>query len=688
MPQIGLIGFIFSAIVFLCSFIFVLIYSRNRLHSLDFVVGFVLALVWSCLGAYSAYYHYLNSIWFIGFEFILNLVFFYILIRLLNHWSQKDSALLFDVLIKLAYGLPLLLLALLFYLSSSDTVNSGIIEHDLIVLGLVLLAIIGGVLTELLFRNMPEQRWSLKFICLGFFSIFIFNFYLYTDALLFKTIDSDIWSARGFIVGISGLLLLYGVKRLPLSTTHIRISRPLIFYVSGIFLAGGYLLIMATGGYYLEYFGGDWGRVVRNTFIFVALLLLVALIFSGQIRARLRVFIDKHFLDYKYDYREEWLKIIRQLSSEQDLSNLEEKSLKALADIVDSPSGGLWIKNNVSQYVNTQSLGSSDFQNIVEASGSHLTRFLEQWQWVINLEEVQNEPDLYHGLILPTWLNSADCWLVIPLMLQAKLYGFVVLANPRVSKEFNWEDIDLLRTAGRQVVMYIAHARSAQALIEARQFEAINRLSAYVVHDLKNIMSQLGLLVNNAQKHKSNPEFVNDMIATVENSVSRMERLLGQLRTGVVQKNTVLSVNVYSALLSVVKEKSYGVPVPVLGAEDKDLFIDAEQDRFVSVLGNLVQNAQEATLDNGVVYVGLKKIGNQAVIKIEDNGCGMPLEFIKNRLFRPFDSTKGLTGMGIGVHDAKQFIEQLGGKIDVKSIVDKGTVFTICIPLSDPGYVY
>lgn len=681
MFELGLAGFLFSSIVFSYSFFLVLFLWRNRFHSLDFAMGFAAAAIWSFFGTYSAYHDYPSSIWFVGVEYLLSLVLFFILIRLLKQWYQNESSLFFGILIKLAYGLPLLLLAFLLYLSTSEVIDSGFIGYDLRILGLISLAVLGGALTELLFRNVPEQRWSLKYICLGFAALFIFDFYLYTDALLFNAIDVDIWSARGFVAGSAGLLILFGVKRLPSSSTQIRISRPLTFYVTGILLAGGYLLIMALGGYYLEYYGGDWGRVARNTFIFVALLFLVVLIFSGQIRARLRVFIDKHFLDYKYDYREEWLRIIRQLSSEQSLSHLESKSLKALADIVDSPSGGLWIKNGSGKYINTQSLGTHNFHSVVEASDGALVCFLEQWQWVINLEEVQNEPELYHGLELPDWLNESGYWLVIPLMLQTNLYGFVVLTNPRVLKEFNWEDIDILRTAGRQVVMYIAHARSSQALIEARQFEAFNRLSAYVVHDLKNIMTQLGLLVKNAQKHKNNPDFVEDMIATVENSVLRMERLLVQLNTGAVQKKDVLSVNIYNVLLLVVKEKLQGVPAPELHAEDKSITINADQDRFSSILGNLIQNAQDATPESGFVRVELTREKNDVVIVIEDNGRGMDQTFVNDRLFRPFDTTKGLTGMGIGAHDAKQFIEDIGGKISVQSAIGDGTKFLLRIPL-------
>ncbi|MDH5217706.1 MAG: PEP-CTERM system histidine kinase PrsK, partial [Gammaproteobacteria bacterium] len=492
--------------------------------------------------------------------------------------------------------------------------------------------------------------------------------------------DVDDWISRGFIIAIAICIATIGINRLPMASIRLTLSRPVVFYTAGLVIAGIYLLVVAVGGYYLKVFGGDWGVIARNTFVFAALLFLFALIVSGEMRGRLRVYIDKHFLNYKYDYREEWLRLIRQLSSEQELGRLEEQSVKVLADIMDSPSGILWVKKNSESFYPVAQLGFSELQGLTVSTSSPMARFLEQWQWVINTDEYQKEPELYQGLTLPDWVeNSNNIQLIIPLMLQVRLYGFVVLSRPRAEKEFNWEDIDLLRTAGRQVAIHLSQARSNLALVEARQFEAFNRLSAYVMHDLKNLMTQLGLVVKNAEKHKSNPAFVDDAISTVENAVGRMNRLLAQLKSGIMTVEKVATITIDEVLAQVIKDKSRQLPIPEI-VRSVDGVINADKDRLVSVVGHIVQNAQDATGPNGTIKIYASMDQESIIVEIVDNGVGMDNEFVTTRLFKPFDSTKGLTGMGIGAHEVRQFIEELGGSVKVDSHPGVGTTFSLVIP--------
>ncbi|HFE37025.1 MAG TPA: PEP-CTERM system histidine kinase PrsK, partial [Gammaproteobacteria bacterium] len=343
----------------------------------------------------------------------------------------------------------------------------------------------------------------------------------------------------------------------------------------------------------------------------------------------------------------------------------------------------LWVKTNKQSYGVITQMNMEELNGVLQSEKSNLTAYLENWQWVINLSEYQTDPALYQGLTLPEWLqDQQDAWLVVPLMLQAKLYGFVVILRPRAEKEFNWEDIDLLKTAGRQVAIHLAQQRSALALAQARQFEAFNRFSAYVVHDLKNLVSQLALVVKNAEKHKHNPAFMDDAIKTVDNSVDRMNRLLAQLRSGTIENSEKKTCRLTEALNAVIAEKSHGKPKPVLRIESDDLSVNGDEARLVSIIGHIVQNAQDATADDGEITVTLKKKGNQALIIVQDTGCGMDQVFIEERLFKPFDSTKGLTGMGIGAHESRSYIEELGGSLNVFSELNKGSIFHILLPLA------
>ena len=136
-------------------------------------------------------------------------------------------------------------------------------------------------------------------------------------------------------------------------------------------------------------------------------------------------------------------------------------------------------------------------------------------------------------LALPPWLTSApQFWLAIPLLVGDELSGFVALGPARTPVDVNWEVTDLLKTASRQAAGFLAQMLTTEALLEARKFDAFNKMSAFVVHDLKNIVAQLSLMLSNAKRLHANPEFQQDMMATVENSLEKMRQLMLQLREG------------------------------------------------------------------------------------------------------------------------------------------------------------
>jgi putative PEP-CTERM system histidine kinase len=310
-----------------------------------------------------------------------------------------------------------------------------------------------------------------------------------------------------------------------------------------------------------------------------------------------------------------------------------------------------------------------------------VVQFFQGNHWVIDLTEVEAEPESYEGLIIPPWLKQlSNAWLVVPLFNMSTLDGFVVLAKPRVRLQINWEVRDLLLTTGRQAASYLALLQTTESLMDARQFEAFNRLSAYVVHDLKNLVAQLSLVATNAAKHRDNPAFIEDAFATVENAVNKMNRLLVQLRKGRVDTGKQKQVNLSELLEDVVQAHGDQMPSPQLQSSCEHIPIVSDTDRLSAVLGHMIQNAQEATADDGEIRVRLRYLGNQALIEIEDTGCGMDAQFIRERLFRPFDTTKGNAGMGIGVYESREFIASLGGKMEVESKPGVGTLFKIYIP--------
>jgi putative PEP-CTERM system histidine kinase len=275
---------------------------------------------------------------------------------------------------------------------------------------------------------------------------------------------------------------------------------------------------------------------------------------------------------------------------------------------------------------------------------------------------------------------NSNLWLIVPLLHEDRLMGFVVLAKARVPLTLDWESIQLLQTAARQAASYLALDEAAAALAQARQFEGFNRLAAFIVHDLKNLVAQLSLITRNAERYRSNPNFVDDAFETVRHSVEKMNRLLLQLRSAVPSGRDG-EIALRPLLERVVSERAAQVPIPTLRVvSDARPAVRADSDRLYAVLNNVMQNAQEATGKDGHVQVRLSESDAGVLIEIVDNGCGMDDEFVRERLFRPFDSTKGLAGMGIGAYECKEFVTSLGGRIEVDSTPGVGTCFKILIP--------
>lgn len=565
--------------------------------------------------------------------------------------------------------------------------------------GHVLMSVGILVLLEQLYRNSRrELRRGIKYLCLGVGSMFAFDFLLYADALLFSQIAPVLWETRGFVHAMAAPVIAVAVARnlewqgnTDSRATSAFGSRRLVFHTAALLAAGLYLLIMGTGGYYVRVYGGDWGVVAQAAFLLGSGLLLAVLLFSGQLRAWLKVIISKQFFDYKYDYRDEWLRFIRTLFSGEPDFHLRERAIRAIAQIVESPGGLLWWRDDQGRHYDLVARWNmNDAVPRVNPSDDDLIRLLEEREWVINLDEQQDSPKLrstFKGLRLPAWLGALpDAWLVVPLILDERLFGFVVLARSHIApinRHFNWEDCDLLKTAGRQAASHLAQLEASRALAESRQFETFNRLSAFVVHDLKNLVAQLSLVVSNSAKHKHNPMFMDDVIRTVGNSVDRMNRLLAQLRTDHSAANQTAWVDLAQLLTEVVKANPADQPSPALEVQKRGIYVNANRDRLAAVIGHIIQNARDATPADGKITVRMRADDKYALVEVEDTGIGMDEAFIHESLFRPFKTTKGNGGMGIGTYETREFVRSLGGDVDVISRPGQGSIFRLQLPSTD-----
>ncbi len=545
-----------------------------------------------------------------------------------------------------------------------------------------LLAVAGMVLVEQFYRNARTQdRWGIKFLCLALGGMFAYDFYLYSEGMLFRQLSPEVWTARGVVNALLAPMIWLSYSRLT-QFLPVAISHRMVFHTVTLVGTGVYLLAMAAAGYYIRLYGGEWGALLQYVFLFGAGVLLLVVVFSGSARARLKVFLSKHFFRYRYDYREEWLRFTRLLTSGEPGQQVCERSIEAIARLVDSPAGVLWLRKEEGAFHRAAYWNWSDLAGSLPADAP-LVRFLETRQWVINLDDVRADPNSLEAEV-PDWIvDHPRAWLLIPMLWHDRLLGFMVLEHSLGKLHFDWEVSDLLKTAARQAATNLAQLQAAEALTVARQFESFNRATAFVVHDIKNLVAQLSLLLSNAQRHKHNPEFQEDMLATIESAVARMNRMLAKLAE---RKDTASNGEVALALLleEVIESKKGYSLKPELQVVDRDLQVRADRERLARVLGHLVQNAIEATPYTGRVGVKLWREGGYAHILVEDTGVGMDADFIRDRLFRPFVSTKG-TGMGVGTYECKMYIEELGGDIRVDSAPGRGSRFTVRLPLVAEG---
>ena len=684
MNQLALIGYGATGLAFGVLFLLLLTGWRQRFRGTQLLIAVGGSAVWALTAAAQAAIGRpgLDLVW--AAEVIRNLLWIFFLLHLLKPFAEGNPVYtrLLQYVRLAALVLALLMLVMLVNIPVLTAyLQAGDVQREFSLIGQLLFAVLGLALVEQLFRNTPmELRWGIKHLCFGLGAAFVYDFYLYTDALLFHRLDAAIWSARGFVIVLAAPLIGITAARNPDWSLPVSLSRRMVLHSTTLFSAGLYMLLMALAGYYIKSFGGEWGGVLQIAFLFGAVVVLVALLFSGQFRARLRVFLDKHFFSYRYDYREEWLRVIGLLAERRNDKPLTERVIWALADIVESSGGALWLRSEKADYrLAARFNAQQEFAPVVPVDQS-LIAFLGDRRWVVDIDEFRAEPEVYEDLTLPDWIfDMPDAWLVIPLVHDAELLGFVLLLQPRAPQSINWENLDLLKTVGMQAAGYLAFNQAAQALAEARQFEGFNRLSAFVIHDLKNLIAQLSLVATNAARHKHNPEFIDDAVGTIENAVQKMNRLMVQLQSAdITGQNRRL--DLIEEVRGVVAAKGGGLPRPVLRSEVENLFVSAEPDRLSAVIGHVVQNAQDATPADGSVEVLLRQSGEQAIVEVRDSGCGMDADFVKTRLFRPFDSTKGLTGMGIGAYECREVISALGGQVVVESRPGHGTLFRIILP--------
>lgn len=521
-------------------------------------------------------------------------------------------------------------------------------------------------------------RWS----GVGLAALFAYDLNLYTIAYLSSEYPALLMALRGAVAGIVAVVLAIGANRVS-AGLQFRPSRAVTFQTLSLMVIFGYLLVMVLVSRGLALLGGDIARASQLVFLALAVGAAVVWLPSQRVRGWLRVTAIKHLFQHRYDYREEWLRFTRTISAgAAGNASFHERAVKAIADITDSPAGLLLIPDEEAQLELTARWKWPTLEVPARAGGFALSGLLEQHNHILDLDKVRAGVDHVGELEhVPAWLVEADdAWALVPLIHFDRLVGAIVLARPRIERRLDWEDFDLLRVVGQQLASYLAEQAGQQALMDASRFDEFNRRMAFVMHDIKNLASQLALLSANAQKHADNPEFRKDMLVTLGKSSEKLNALLARLgRYGSGQAGALREVEL-TEIAATVEERFKNVHPVMIGRADP-VKVLAEGEALEQALIHLVQNAVDASAADAAVFVNVNTDGINGLIEVVDAGTGMSPEFMRTGLFKPFVSSKQ-GGFGIGAFESREMIRAMGGRLAVESREGVGTRFCVTLPVA------
>ena len=548
------------------------------------------------------------------------------------------------------------------------------------ILGLTIAA--GGlILVHNLYGQVtPSSRGALRFPMLALAGMWAYELHLYTVAYFTRGGAEELFAMRGAVLAMLVPLFALGIRAT--SNWKVQISRAATFQSLSVIAILAYLIVMMSASRAMEIVGSDWSKLLQLGVIVAMTGATLIVLPSPRARAWLRVAVAKHMFEHRYDYREEWLRFTDTVGrGGEESASLEERVVKALADIGGSPAGVLLVADGQYRFVVAARWQSTADLPPTGLGVERLARLIEEEAFVLDFDSIRGGELVRSDLRIPVpaWLARYDsAWAGIPLIHAGRLAGLVILEHPPFRRALDWEDFDLFRAAGIQAASYIAEAKGQQALADARRFDEFNRRFAFIMHDIKNLVSQLSLVARNAERHAENPEFRADMIATLQASVKKLNDLLTRLSPGAARDTEPpRPMRVQPLIDGVVASKRHAHLVRASG--DAGLIAKGNVAAFEQALAHLVQNAIDASDPHFPVDLRWFESGGDVAIEVIDRGVGMSDEFVRTRLFQPFVSTKE-SGFGIGAYEARALIVAMGGRLEVESAVGEGTRFTIILP--------
>ncbi len=551
-------------------------------------------------------------------------------------------------------------------------------------LALRILVAAGGLLMlhNLYIATAREARWRIRGPLIALTVMWTWDLNLYTVAYLLGAWPTMLLALRPPMM--LALVLPFAIATRRSGPWRLKLSRAAAFQSFSLLAIGGYLIFMVLATRAMAAVGGNNMRSAQIMLILIMSVAAAILLPSARVRAWLRVKIAKHFFAHRYDYREEWLRFTGTLGQPGGhAAALETRVIKAVADIVEAPGGLLLVDDGTGRLT----CGARWQRGIGEppsvAGERGFADHVERTGRILELDVLRgDDPDhLAEQALTPPWLLAdTAAWIAVPLIHLDKLAGIVICERPRAARLLDWEDFDLLKVAGRQVASYLAEARGQEALSDAKRFDEFNRRFAFILHDIKNLVSQLSLVARNAERHADKPDFRADMVATLQGSVGKMNALLALLS----QNSRADPAAPRPLRLRAFVEDIAGArrdPNPIAVEGDGAVVALADPARLEQALVHILQNAVDASPADAPIRVAVGMQGAQATVAIADSGRGMSPDFIRTGLFKPFASTKA-NGFGVGAFEARTLLAAMGGAVEVESQEGTGSRFTLSLPLA------
>ena len=535
--------------------------------------------------------------------------------------------------------------------------------------------------------SVGTMRWRIKYMVLGVGLLFGVRVYTSSQMLLFSGVSAGLLTIEAMALLVAGTLIGLAAVRAGFKEVDLYPSQSVIQHSITILIAGVYLFAVGILAKLVRAVAGDSVFSLEAFLVLVALVGIAVILFSERLRERLKRLVSRHFKRPHYDYRQVWTTFTVQTASLVDTHALCRAATQSLSENLRVLSVSLWLvdegKNQVGFGAST-TISEDKASRVpqIDADTATLISSMRSKSMPFDIDEAREkwvetlkrrQPDAFRGG------GNRVC---APMVAGGELLGFMILGDRVNGVPFSVEDLDLLECIANQLAGNLLNIRLSEHLLQAREMEAFQTISAFFVHDLKNTASTLSLMLQNLPAHFDDPEFRKDALRGLGKSVDRINELIGRLtllRQEMRLDRTDADLNeVVAAALSRFSGLP-GVAIERMLAPDAPR-LKCDTDKIQKVLANLITNAVDAAGPEGRVSVATGARNGWAMVSVTDNGCGMSLEFLNHSLFRPFQTTKK-KGIGIGMFLSKIVVEAHEGKIEVDSQQGKGTTFRVLLPI-------